>query len=90
MVNLKVKGKEIVPLVSSMKVRCKPHVTGLNMYDTRGISEEGQVWDVVFVANHRFEDGGLVLCAWLDTHEGLREIAFTMLEVVEKTALAIE
>ncbi|KKN62611.1 hypothetical protein LCGC14_0510220 [marine sediment metagenome] len=83
---IKVKGKGITPLVTSLRVRARDDagaLSGLDIFDIEDIA--GQEFDVVAVGTHTYEDRSTTSVAWLDTPAGIREVALVKLIVVEKS-----
>lgn len=78
------KSKEISPLVKQLRVKVMADVvSGLDVYCTNGLS--GKEFDVIAIGTHTFDDRSKAAVAFLDTPDGIKEIALRQLVVISKS-----
>ena len=83
MKEIKVKGQGIAPLVKQLRVKVRTEaLSGLEIYNTEGIAGDG--FDVIALGIHRFGDGSQEAVAFLDTPEGIREVALKHCLITER------
>lgn len=81
MEQIKVKGKGITPLVRKIRVRVEDSDRpGLSPYDHASL--RGQEFDVIAIGMHPYDDRTATAVAFLDTPDGIKELALDRMTVV--------